>query len=164
MENRSRRIVYGFDLSFFSGCFLKTPVIYFFDDTKIVETIHTKGNEILTLPTAQKDGYTFLGWYLDENIWQKPLTENTYQTTMLTENKTVYAYYTKDIVQPTTFTVTFETEGGSIVSPMVTDKIESAPFTKKDRYTFLGWYLDPQRQQKVEWTLIIIEDCTLYAL
>lgn len=87
MENSSRRIVYGFDLSFFSGCFKKTPVIYFFDDTKIVETIHTKGNEILTLPTAQKDGYTFL-----------------------------------------------------------------------------GWYLDPQRQQKVEWTLIITEDCTLYAL
>ena len=42
--------------------------ITFMADGQVIETIKTSGNELITLPTAPtKQGYTFKGWYFDEN-------------------------------------------------------------------------------------------------
>ena len=73
--------------------------ITFMADGQVIETIKTSGNELITLPTAPtKQGYTFKGWYFDENTWTQKLEANTYENIELDENKTVYAYYEQDEV------------------------------------------------------------------
>ena len=73
--------------------------ITFMADGQVIETIKTSGNELITLPTAPtKQGYTFKGWYFDENTWTQKLEANTYESIELDENKTVYAYYEQDEV------------------------------------------------------------------
>ena len=46
-----------------------------------------EGDEVGTLPPAAKEGFTFDGWYLDDNTYLNPLTEQT----VITGNIEVYA-------------------------------------------------------------------------
>ena len=104
-------------------------------------------------PPANRDGYRFLGWYFDSQYNNKaefPLT--------VTEDITLYALWEK-----ITYTVTFNTNGGSTVGNMVTDYIASAPLTTKDGFDFVGWYYDSQCKNKAEFPLTVTGDMTLYA-
>ena len=70
--------------------------ITFKADEQIVKTIETSGNEIISLPIApNKSGFTFEGWFFDQNIWSNELTANYYENIALENNVTVYAYYKK---------------------------------------------------------------------
>ena len=93
--------------------------------------------ETVTKPAdPEKDGYTFLGWYTDDDElfdFDTPITERTFLT----------AKFEKVV---TTYKVTFLDENGNALYP--TESVaEGETVTKpadpeKDGYTFLGWYTD----------------------
>ena len=87
---------------------------------------------LLEKPVITKAGHTFLGWYNGEALWN-------FESDMLTENVTLVAKW-----EIHTFTVTFNTDGGSAVAPVTQNygTAVSAPVTTKVGYNFLGWYRD----------------------
>lgn len=138
--------------------------IYFNVDNENIEFIETAGNEILTLPSPPiKEGYTFKGWYFDNNIWNNELTTDYYANSKLSQDVTVYAYYEEDVILPTEYLVSFETNGGSPLNSITTSLIETSPFTTRDGYTFSGWFIDSQLTQIVSFPFEVTENMTLYA-
>lgn len=141
-------------MSIFSACHVKEDerqqyTISFYDDTKLIDTIETAGNEMITLPAApQKEGYAFGGWYLDKGTWKNELTENTFVSQALTKDVNAYAYYKQNEEPippvPAEYTITFYIEGnasGTIkTAGNETLTLPTAP--QKDNYTFEGWYFD----------------------
>ena len=138
--------------------------IYFYVDNKIFSTIETSGNEILTLPNApQKENYNFKGWYFDNESFENELTADFYENIALKSNVNVYAYYELVNEEPKEFKVSFDSNGGSKVEDVVTSIIESEPYTRRDGYTFLGWYLEESFINKVTFPFEVTKDQTLYA-
>ena len=103
-----------------------------------VESIVLMRNIIRPLPTAPtKEGYTFTGWYLDEDCTQL------YSGTTIEEDTVLYAGW-----QINTYTVTFNSNGGSAVASQTVEWNKSAMLTTptKTGYNFLGWYLSDGNQ------------------
>ena len=104
-------------------------------------------------PVTTRDGYTFLGWYLEESFINKvnfPFE--------VTKDQTLYARWEEN-----TYNVHFELNGGTGVSDLKTNKIEKEPLPTKDGYTFLGWYLEESFINKVTFPFEVTKDQTLYA-
>lgn len=138
--------------------------ISFYVDNEIFTTIETSGNEILTLPNApQKENYNFKGWYFDNESFEDELTADFYENIALKSDVNVYAYYELVNEEPKEFKVSFDSNGGSKVEDVVTSIIESEPYTTRDGYTFLGWYLEESFINKVTFPFEVTKDQTLYA-
>ena len=138
--------------------------ILFFVDGELYSSLLTAGNELLSLPEApNKDNYEFKGWYFDDGTFENRLYPNTYENLPLEADVSVYAYYTfiEDI--PEEYQVSFVSNGGTPVEPIVTSKIEDEPKTSREGYTFRGWYFDAGFANKASFPLEITEDITLYA-
>ncbi len=138
--------------------------ILFFVDGELYSSLLTAGNELLSLPEApNKDNYEFKGWYFDDGTFENRLYPNTYENLPLEADVSVYAYYTfiEDI--PEEYQVSFVSNGGTPVEPIVTSKIEDEPETSRKGYTFRGWYFDESFSSKASFPLEITEDITLYA-
>lgn len=134
-------------------------LITFYDDKSVIGNVTTAGNETIVLPQAPfKQGYEFIGWYLDKDVWNNEFTADSYKDKPLTDNLNVYAYY-KEI----TFTVSFFTDGGSNVNTVNVSVIMDSPYTYKDGYDFAGWYLDANLTQKAEFPFYPSKDTVLYA-
>ncbi len=104
-------------------------------------------------PVTTRDGYTFLGWYLEESFINKVTFPFE-----VTKNQTLYAKWEEN-----TYNVHFELNGGTGVSDLKTNKIEKEPLPKRDGYTFLGWYLEESFLNKVTFPFEVTKDQTLYA-
>ena len=92
----------------------------------------TYGDAIGTLPSTTREGYTFSGWVYGGSAVSS--------STVVTSNMTVIATWT-----PNTYTVTFDSNGGSAVSSITREfgeTIGSLPNTSREGYTFEGWYSD----------------------
>ena len=138
--------------------------ISFYVDNEIFSTIETSGKEILTLPNApQKENYSFKGWYFDNETFEDELTADFYQNIALKSDVNVYVYYELVNEEPKEFKVSFDSNGGSKVEEVVTSIIESEPYTTRDGYTFLGWYLEESFINKVTFPFEVTKDQTLYA-
>lgn len=115
------------------------------------ETIKT---DKLTIPTVK--GYTFDGWYTDENRtiefdFTQPITSNT----------TVYAKWTaKD------YEVSFVTEHGKTPTSQNVTYNGTASDPGKlsaEGYTFIGWYADEAHKTKFDFSTPITGDTKVYA-
>lgn len=108
--------------------------------------------------TPSKTGFTFAGWYEDEE-----LTTGITSVTLNTD-KTVYAKWEEYV--PTSYTLTFNTNGGSEISPLIKTEgtvVDLAPYTSsKANYTFAGWYEDEALTQPVS-SVTMSSDKTVYA-
>jgi uncharacterized repeat protein (TIGR02543 family) len=63
-----------------------------------VSSIKTDGKSSITLPNDPiKDGYTFGGWYWDNNTFNRPFTANSLLEEPISSNMTVYAKWTESI-------------------------------------------------------------------
>ena len=113
----------------------------------------SKTNKIEKEPLPTKDGYTFLGWYLEENFINKVTFPFE-----VTKDQTLYAKWEEN-----TYNVHFELNGGTGVSDFKTNKIEKEPLPIRDGYTFLGWYLEENFINKVTFPFEVTKDQTLYA-
>ena len=66
--------------------------VNFVVDGEVVHTINTNGNESIVMPNnPTKDGYSFIGWYWDKDVWQQPFTANSLLDAPLSSDMQVYA-------------------------------------------------------------------------
>ena len=113
-------------------------------------TVTLTAGEVLTAPQDPvREGYTFLGWFLGGEK---------YTFGAVSENMTLEARWEID-----TYTVTFDTAGGTAVSPetVAHGGTATAPSdVTREGYVFAGWYLG---DEKYDFTTPVTEDLTLVA-
>ncbi len=130
-----------------------------------VGSVTVTEGEGVTKPTdPTKDDNTFLGWFKDSDLTE----EWSFDTDKVASDITLYARWMKN-PQPTpeTYTVTFDSNGGSAVGSVTVTEGETvakpqAP-TRED-YTFEGWYKNSDLTE--EWSFDsdkVTENVTLYA-
>ena len=112
---------------------------------QILDTVYSCGSK-MTLPTAVKNGYTFLGWTLSND------TSDKNYITIINEDdfgdKTLYAKY-----EITIYNISYELDGGTnganVPIYTIEDLITLKDATKKG-YTFKGWYLESAFENKID--------------
>lgn len=110
------------------------------------------------LPIPTKTGYTFDGWYENQDFTGNPVTDI---PTNNTENLNFYAKWTAN-----TYTVTFDANGGSVSQTSavtVAGKLTSLPTPTYDGYNFLGWFTQKDGGDKVTTETVFTVDSTIYA-
>ena len=74
-----------------------TYKITFIVDDNVYSIFETKGNEKITMPEEPtKENYTFNGWYLDKDVWNELILEDSFINKALTEDISVYAKWVED--------------------------------------------------------------------
>lgn len=130
-----------------------------FDNEGTRTTAIIDNGDILTAPTTQtKEGYRFGGWYYDnsgsEAKWD-------FGTDTVTRAMTLKAKWVQ------TYTVAFDTNGGSAVDPVTVDAgstVTKPAAPMKSGHNFGGWYKDSTLQ--TPWNFAndtVTADTTLYA-
>lgn len=152
---------YGFDGWYYDLAFAQPvswPIVLTFTNTTIyakwtvnLYTIHYNSNGGTTLPSVtvipntavnlpsqpEKIGYTFGGWYYDNNTFANPVT---WPIVVLNSGYMLYAKWT-----PKNITITFNTSGGSAVAPLtaLAGSAVAPPLPpRKFGYVFEGWTLN----------------------
>ena len=64
---------------------------------------------------------------------------------------------------PKAYTVNFEANGGTAVSPQEISTLTEAPLTAREGYAFCGWYRDEALTQAVSYPMSVEKTMTLYA-
>jgi len=115
---------------------------------EVLKEMIVSGGEDATAPDAPKvTGFTFIGW-----------TEPFIDVTKDIITKTIY--------QLNHYTISFESNGGSLVTSITGDygSIVTEPAQPTlDYYAFLGWYRDPSLTAPYTFSTMPAEDITLYA-
>ena len=110
------------------------------------------GTEI-TLKAKNKTGYTFSKWSTDETTTQISLT--------IVAPITIKAIYNIN-----SYTVSFDTNGGSVVQNITrnyNEEIGTLPTTTKPNFVFEGWYTDSSYTTRINSTTKVIDNVTYYA-
>jgi uncharacterized repeat protein (TIGR02543 family) len=95
------------------------------------------GGKVAAVAPPTRSGYTFAGWYSNAaltTLWD-------FNTSTVTGNITLYAKWIAE--GATTYTVTFNSNGGSAVSPQAVatgGKVAAVAPPTRSGYTFAGWY------------------------
>ena len=118
----------------------------------------TYNQDLGTLATTSRTGYTFDGWYTAKSGGTKATT-----TTKITSNVTLYAHWT--IKQ---YTATFDANGGSAASPGTITKdygsqLGTLPTTSRSGYSFDGWFTAASGGTQISSTTTLTSDVTYYA-
>ncbi|MDD4532459.1 MAG: DUF6273 domain-containing protein [Bacilli bacterium] len=139
----------------------------FIVDGEVYHTIDTTGDGIITLPdNPTKDSYVFEGWFWEDG---RMFTANSLKNTPVQSSFSVYAKWKSqgEDQQPITYTITFDSKGGSAVTAITKEAGESiiAPSAPTiEGYTFENWYTDNNTfENKYEFTTMPNESFTLYA-
>ena len=111
-------------------------------------------------PTAAQcevdSDYTFAGWYSDSG-----LTTPYNFSTMPASNLVLYAKWTAP-----SYTVTFDTDGGSAVASQTVEKYKKATAPEnptKSGFVFEGWYTSKDYSTLFDWNTQITANTTVYA-
>ncbi|MCD7782596.1 MAG: InlB B-repeat-containing protein, partial [Firmicutes bacterium] len=119
-----------------------------------------KSGSTATEPTSPtRSGYTFDGWYTSSSGGSKYSF-----STAVTSDLTLYAHWTANTV--VTYTVTFDSNGGSSVSSQTVNSGSTATqptSPTKTGYTFDGWYTSSSGGSKYSFSTAVTSNLTLYA-
>lgn len=109
--------------------------------------------DLLQLPTPIRQGFKFLGWYINEE-----LTEPFEAQYMPAQNLTLYAKW-----EQVEYTVKWVLENGQTIEIkyLLGENLVSPP-TSKIGYDFLGWYLDDEYHDLFDLGSFPSENITLY--
>lgn len=134
---------------------IETVTVTFYNDegSKISEQMVEVGKTVTKPNDPTKEGYIFVEWLLDNNSFN-------FDTKVVSDIKLI-ASFKKD--EPNTFTVTFNSNGGSSVATKIVKKDEtvSKPTNPtRSGYTFNGWYLN---NKKYDFNTKITDNITLIA-
>ena len=121
----------------------------------------TAGTPLSVLKTT-KDGFIFIGWYYDSAL------QNAFDASdpQITKDITLYAKWEENVHIPQTFTVSFETNGGTALpsTQWTEGTVLTVNRTEKPGFDFAGWYYDSALQSAVDLdNPQITENTTLYA-
>ena len=108
-----------------------------------------------------KDGYIFDGWCKDAEC-----TVKMDFASVVTSDLVLYAKWVEYVAPAKTFTVTFETNGGSIITSVTVnenDRVTPPNNPTKENYSFGGWYVDAGLTQAMNFNDKITANTTLYA-
>lgn len=109
------------------------------------------------LPILTAEGYEFGGWYTDSE-----LTTPAVAGASISADTTLYAKWT----QVATYTVTFNSNGGSAVASqsVMSGNLATRPTDPtKTNYVFVDWYSDEELTTIFSFGTAILNDTTLYA-
>lgn len=108
------------------------------DGGSAVSPISAEAGTEITLPTTSKEGYNFVGWMLNNELYEA--------TTMPEANLVLVAKWEEIIVEPTKYTITFYVSNGSEVEDIVAEAGTPIvlPTPTKEGYSFAGWVLNGQ--------------------
>ena len=120
----------------------------------------TYGSHYGELPTPTREGYTFAGWFTEQNGGTKVMADTKVTTA---ENHTLYAYWMQNI-----YDVSFDANGGKeAYEPKKVrhgDVYGTFPLTPtRIGYKFAGWYTEKDGGAKVELGDVVTSSHTLYA-
>ena len=127
--------------------------------TAVESQIVTEKNCATEPNEPTRSGYTFEGWYSDADF----TTEYDF-TTPVTQNITLYAKWAE--IAPETYTVTFESNGGTAVESQIVTEDDCAlepGEPERDGYTFEGWYSDSNLSFAYDFAAPVTGNITLYA-
>lgn len=102
-----------------------------------LDSISVSDGKIISLPTPEKAGYVFIGWFINDKQVKVGDT--------ISKNETLKAKYEMEKheqVAAETFTVTFNSDGGSSVSKKIVsknNKVKKPTNPTKKGYTFVSW-------------------------
>ena len=102
-----------------------------------IQSISIEAGDALELPSPTREGYTFGGWYLDDE-----LERSANFLVLSNQDRTLYASWL-----PNLYTVTFDSNGGSEVEDVVNtfDSIFLPPEQPiLEGYDFAGWFTDDE--------------------
>ena len=130
-----------------------------FDDGSFVKVVTVKNGETVSeFDAPTKEGYTFGGWWIDDN--------NAYDFNLPVNNEmTVKAHWIKGS-NITTYTVEFITNGGSSVGSQVIEKGKTAKRPDdptQEGYNFKGWYSNEELTKTFNFSMPINADTKVYA-
>lgn len=108
-------------------------------------------------PQPSRQGYSFVGWYVDSALTIPYPTDN-----IVTNNLTLYAKWSPN---PAVYTLTFDARGGSEPQPLILEAGQrpEEPVSERDGYRFLGWYKDTELTQPYNFSVGAYGSFTLYA-
>ncbi|MDE7213788.1 MAG: InlB B-repeat-containing protein [Anaeroplasmataceae bacterium] len=146
--------------AFFEEPTPSTVTVSFMDGDTVVETKEIQENTTVSKVTApSKEGYTFKGWSSNKDEF----VEFNFET-KLTENTTLYAFYTKNDVTPDMVTVTFK-DGDTTLDSKTVEKnsaVSAITAPSKTGYTFKGWSTKKDEYTSYDFTVLVENDLTLY--
>ncbi|OWA35810.1 hypothetical protein B9G55_07930 [Saccharibacillus sp. O16] len=122
--------------------------------------ILTAYGSVLYLPDVpERANYTFGGWNTQADGSGSSFT----LSSPVTQQTRIYAVWTP--VAGAAYTVEFDARGGSTVTSVTTNKIETLPTSTKPGYTLEGWYSDPELKEssKISFPYAVTSNLTLYA-
>lgn len=114
-----------------------------------------EGSRVEELILADREGYNFLGWYLDNQLFGFD--------TIITSDITLYAKWEEVVVPVKRYNVTFDYGYDGIKTVRQINegnKVEELTPSTREGYTFIGWYLN---EQPFDFDTPIIENITLIA-
>lgn len=127
-------------------------------------SLTTVGGKLTALPQASRPGYTLTGWFTEKDGGTQIVG-----ATSFTADATIYAHWTANGTPPSgdTFTVSFNSQGGSAVSSQTVAggaKASSPTAPTRSGYTFGGWYQEAACTNPWRFaTDTVTENITLYA-
>ena len=162
-EVKSNLVLYAkwainyFNVNFVTNCDESFPSIKITKNGSFVSE-----NESLPHPT--KENATFIGWFIDEEQ-----TTAFNMNTRLESDMFLYAGWEEE-AENSVFVVTFNSNGGSAVSPMEITQGKSfsedgyvLPSSTRSEYNFVGWYVDEQLTIAFTVNTKVESNLTLYA-
>ncbi|WP_339787703.1 InlB B-repeat-containing protein [Paenibacillus sp. FSL R7-0313] len=149
------------DLTLYAKWLLRYTVSFESNEGSVVTSQTVNEGSKAEAPVApEREGYVFSGWYSDIEL----ITPYDFTTAVVTTDLTLYAKWT--VYVPNTYTVTFESNGGSIVDAKTVNEgaVASAPGVPiREGYTFSGWYSDIDLTTAYGFTAGVMENIMLYA-
>ena len=131
-----------------------------------VGAVTVKQDEKVVEPVAPtRNNHNFVGWYMDNNTFEYKWN---FAVNTVTEDIILYAKW-EEIIAYATYTVTFNSNGGSFVEPITVKqdaKINQPATPIWGNYIFVGWYYIDSDTFMKEWDFAvnnITKNVTLYA-
>lgn len=122
-----------------------------------------QGNSVSKPSNPTKEGYTFEGWYADSNY----ITAFDFNSSSITENTTIYAKWSANDVEVTSYTVLFNLAGASGSVPSQTVAVGGYAVRPVDPgrggYIFDGWYADSEYTEEFDFNVRVTANTTVYA-
>ncbi|MBD5406518.1 MAG: SUMF1/EgtB/PvdO family nonheme iron enzyme [Treponema sp.] len=116
-----------------------------------VESMRT--DKIKSSPQTTKENCEFEGWYESSDFRESAVVF----PFDVQEDVTLYAKWLQK------YTVSFDSDGGTAVTPVTVHTLSAPPTVKKDGFTFGGWYTDGTLAEMAVFPLELDSDVTLYA-